>query len=104
MTATRNLHQLFALRARRDETCQQREEEQEQPGAENFHGGIFGMRNWIPHPPLRQPRLQILPHHVVSRSPLWPLALIYCGALHSATPDGDRPRHARGAAHNQGPI
>ena len=42
MTATRNLHQLFALRARRDETRQQREEEQEQPGAENFHGGIFG--------------------------------------------------------------
>ena len=38
------------------------------------------------------------------QSPVWPPALIYRSALSSATPDGDRPRHARGAARNQGAI
>lgn len=32
------------------------------------------------------------------RSPLWPAALIHCGALHFATTDGDRSRHASGTA------
>ena len=34
--------------------------------------------------------------------PLWAPALMHRCALHSATPDGDRPRRAHGAAHNQG--
>ena len=38
------------------------------------------------------------------RSPLWPPVLINRRALQSATTGGDRPRHAPGAAHNQGPT
>ena len=36
------------------------------------------------------------------RSPLWRPTLIHRRALHSATMDGIRPRHASGAAQNQG--
>ena len=60
----------------------------------------------LPAPAQYQPARRRMCHlrsaDLPARSPLWPPALIRCGALSSATPDGDRPRHARGAAHNQG--
>ena len=58
-------------------------------------GGTLKSEPGSSPPTLRQPRLQILPHHLVRRRPLWPPALLLRGAEHPATTDGDRPRHAR---------
>ena len=55
-----------------------------------------------PHPPTLRRMCHLRSPDLQPRSPLWPPALIHRGALHAATTDGDRPRHASGAAHNQG--
>ena len=49
--------------------------------------------------PLRQPRLQILTHHLIRRTPFRPPALIYRGALRSAITACACPRHTSSAAH-----
>ena len=55
-----------------------------------------------PHSPTFRRMCHLRSADLQPHSPRWAPALICRGALSSATPDGDHPRHARGAAHNQG--
>ena len=52
----------------------------------------------------RQPRLQILTHHLIRRTPFRQPAYIHRGPLQLAITAGACPRHPFSAAHNQGPI
>ncbi len=52
----------------------------------------------------RQPRLQILTHHLIRRTPFRPLAYVHRGPLQLAVTACACPRHTCSAAHNQGPI
>ena len=51
--------------------------------------------------PLRQPRLQILTHHLIQRTPFWPPPLTYRSQLHSAITACACPRHNCSATQNQ---
>ena len=52
----------------------------------------------------RQPRIQILTHHLIRRTPFRPPVLIHRGPLQLAITACACPRHTCSAAHNQGPI
>ncbi len=77
----------------------------EQSAAVHLHPPVVSARvRFLVQLLARKPRLQILKHHLIHRTPFRPPPYIHRGPLQLAITACVCPRHTCSAAHNQGPI